>query len=156
LIQINNSIKNISLPYNLTIANGIIISNNIKYSTEPSVPPVTPGLLAFFSRNIVFHSETLLSPLIAFNNGTYALVNLYNISQRILIPKGYYIVGIYNSTILLYSHGKFYMSNLIPLIHVNISSNSMGEQVNYILLASSLSILVIVIYVIIRIKDKLF
>jgi len=156
LIQINNSIKNISLPYNLTIANGIIISNNIKYSTEPLVPPVTPGLLVFFSGNIVFHSETLLSPLIAFNNGTYALVNLYNISQRILIPKGYYIVGIYNSTILLYSHGKFYMSNLIPLIHVNISSNSMGEQVNYILLASSLSILVIVIYVIIRIKDKLF
>ncbi|BDB99538.1 hypothetical protein [Saccharolobus caldissimus] len=156
LIQINNSIKNISLSYNLTITNGIIISNNIKYSTEPSIPPVTPGLLVFFSGTIIFHSETLLSPLIVFNNGTYALVNPYNISQRILIPKGYYIVGIYNSTILLYSHGKFYMSNLIPLIHVNISSNSMGEQVNYILLTSSLSILVIVIYVVIKIKDKLF
>lgn len=156
LIQINNSIKNISLPYNLTVANGIIISNNIKYLTGPSIPPVTPSLLVFFPGTIIFHLETLLSPLIAFNNGTYALVNPYNISQKILIPKGYYIVGIYNSTILLYSHGKFYMSNLIPLIYVNISSNSMGEQVNYILLASSLSILVIVIYVIIRIKDKLF
>ncbi|SAI86743.1 hypothetical protein AB1303_08490 [Saccharolobus solfataricus] len=133
------------LPSGTIISTGLIVENNsIQYYHNPiflyqNIPPIQG------------------SPIILkkYDNGTYELVvGLPN--STIYIPRGYFVVGVYNNTIVLYHKGKLYLSLGDKLHEVNLNiPQSNNEFQNYIVISVSILLISTAIYIIIREKDRI-
>ncbi|QGA55285.1 hypothetical protein GFS03_12215 [Sulfolobus sp. E5-1-F] len=132
------------LPPNTIISTGLVVENNsVQYYHNSS----------FLSQNFPLIQG---SPIILrYNNGTYELVvGLPN--STIYIPREYFVVGVYNNTIVLYHKGKFYLSPGDKLHELNFSiQRDSNNFTNYIIVCVIVLLVSIGIYVIIREKDRI-
>lgn len=133
-----------SLPSGTMISTGLVVENNsVQYYHNP----------IFFYQNFPLIQG---SPIIMkYNNGTYELViSLPN--STIYIPRGYFVVGVYNNTIVLYHKGKLYLSLGDKLHEINFSIPRDNDSfTNYIIVYVIILLVSIAIYIIIREKDRI-
>ncbi len=85
------------------------------------------------------------------------VINPYNLSQTFHIPKGFYVIGIWENEIILYNKGNFYTSTILSISSLpeNLNDTTQSHQdfpLYYIIPTILLIIAVIIIY---RIKDRI-
>ncbi|AOL16603.1 hypothetical protein BFU36_07715 [Sulfolobus sp. A20] len=152
---INNGI--FKIPSSIDISNGIQIINrsiNYLYSDRNVYNFLYSPLIGYPISTISLYSQNSHVILTGDNN----VINPYNLSQIFHIPKGYYVIGIWENEIILYNKGKFYTSTILPLSSLpeNLNNTTFSHEdfplYYYIIPITLLIITAIIIY---KIKDRI-
>ncbi|QXJ33875.1 hypothetical protein J5U22_00420 [Saccharolobus shibatae] len=132
------------LPSSTMISTGLIVENN-------SVEYYNNTIFLYQNFPLIQGSPVILK----YNNGTYELIiSLPN--STIYIPRGYFVVGVYNNTIVLYHKGKLYLSLGDKLHEINFSIPRDNDSfTNYIIVYVIILLVSIAIYIMIREKDRI-